>query len=258
MVPEKFNIQLKGILGVEFLKSQKATLKFKRNANEELIIGGMTIPFESHYTIKLPARQKVLVTLPIKNNELKTGYIRKIKAGHGIFLGEALVSPKNDFVKIFATNSTPEDTELTLPLVELEDFNIVNLEKQRFNKNDPFSEKTVAHAKRLCEIVKLLDIKHLNDEKKYNLLAVVNAFPYQFHLPTDKLGKTNVVSHKIKPSDEKVINIKQYRETQFHKEEVQKHVNSKGDSLYQTLDLHAGRFQSGIRRNRILHSDLSF
>ena len=101
----------------------------------------MAIPFETHTTIRLPARQKVLVTLPIKNNDFKTGFIRKIKAGPGIFLGEALVNPENGFVRVFAINLTSEDTELTLLPIELEDFNIVNLEKQSLNKNDPFSEK---------------------------------------------------------------------------------------------------------------------
>ena len=56
-------------------------------------------------------------------------------------MGEALVNPENGFVRVFAINSTSEDTELTLPPIELEGFNIVNLEKQSLNKNDPFSKK---------------------------------------------------------------------------------------------------------------------
>ena len=101
------------------MKSQEATLRFKRNSNGDLMIGGMSIPFETHTTIRLSARQKVLVTLPVKNNNLETGYIRKIQAGPGIFLGEVLVNSQNGFVKVFAINSTSEDTELTLPPVEI-------------------------------------------------------------------------------------------------------------------------------------------
>ena len=224
VVPGKFNIQSEGILGIEFLKSQEATLRFKRNSNGDLMIGGMSIPFETHTTIRLSARQKVLVTLPVKNNNLETGYIRKIQAGPGIFLGEVLVNSQNGFVKVFAINSTSEDTELTLPPVELEDFNFVNLEKQSLNKNDPSSEKTPAHAQRLCDIIKLLNIGHLNDEEKTYLLGIINTFPYQFHLPAEKLGNTNVITYEIRTTDEKIVNVKQYRQTQFHKEEALKHV----------------------------------
>ena len=92
-------------------------------------MGGVTVPFETHNNIKLPARHKVLVTLPVKRNELVSGYVQRIKAGPGIFLGEALVTPQNGKIKIFAMNATSEDIELTLPPIELEDFDILNTEK---------------------------------------------------------------------------------------------------------------------------------
>ena len=166
----------------------------------------MSIHFETNTTIRLSARQKVLVTFPVKNNNLETGYIRKIHAGPGIFL-EVLVNSQNGFFNVFAINSTSEDTELTLPPVELEYFNFINLEKQSSNKNDPSSEKTPVHAQRLCDIIKLLHISHLNDKEKTYLLT----FPHQFHLPTDKLGNTNVIGHKITITNEKIEIVKQYR-----------------------------------------------
>ena len=68
MIPARFQIQQKGVLGVDFFKSQEATPKFKRNSNGELIIGNTAFPFKNHTTIKLPARNKTLVTLPVKTN----------------------------------------------------------------------------------------------------------------------------------------------------------------------------------------------
>ena len=135
-----------------------------------------------------------------------------------------MVNSQSGFFKVFAINSTSEDTELTLPPVELEDLNFVNLEKQSLNINDPSSKKTPAHAQRLCDIIKLLNIGHLNDEEKTYLLGIINTFPYQFYLPADKLRNTNVIAHKITTNDEKIVNVKQYRQTQFHKEEALKHV----------------------------------
>ena len=223
IIPEKFQILQRGILGVEFLRSQEATLKFKRKSNGELIIGGITIPFAPH-TIRLPGRQKTLVSLPIKKTNLKTGYIRRIQAGPGIYIGESLVTPKNELVQLFVVNSNSENIELTLPPVELEDYDLVDLKRSSLNESDRFSEQEVAHAKRLCDIVKLLNLEKLNDEEKTSLLQIINAFPYQFHLPTDKLGCTSVVAHKIITTDEKAVYVRQYRQPQIHKEEIKNHV----------------------------------
>ena len=155
---------------------------------------------------------------------MKSGYIRNIQTGSGIYKGEALVTPKEGFVKIYAINSTPQNIELTIPIVELEEFEIIDHDKLSLNKNDPYCKKEAAHAKRMCEIVKLLNLEKLNDEEKLFLMQIMNQFPYQFHLPTDKLGSTNLVKHKIIMTAQKAINVKQYRYPHIHKEQVQNHV----------------------------------
>ena len=76
----------------------------------------------------------------------------------------------------------------------------------------------------MCDIVRLLQLNDLNNEEKGSLMQLINKFSYQFHLPTDKLGSTNVTTHKINTSDTKVVNVKQYRQTQFDKDEARKHV----------------------------------
>ena len=220
VVPARFQIQQKGILGVDFLKSQEATLKFKRNSNGELNTRNTAFPFENHTTIKLPARNKTLVTLLVKTNSLKTGYLKRIQAGTGVYIGEVLVTPKEGYIKIFSINSTPENIEVTLPPIELEEFDIIDHTKLSLNKTDPYSEKETAHAKRMCEIVKLLDFEKLNNEEKLKVMQIINHFPYRFHFPTDKLECANTVKHKIITTDEKVINVKQYRHPQIHKEKV--------------------------------------
>lgn len=224
LVSKEFRIDRDGILGIEFLRFQEATLKFKNNSNGELIIGKEIIPLTSHTTVTLPPRQKTLITLSTKETKLKSGYVKRIDVGPEIYIGEAIVTPKDGTVQLFAINSTPENIELTIPSLELEDYDVINLEKLSLNKVDPFSEKSVSHAKRMYQITKLLDLKKLNDEEKDSLLKLVYQFPYQFHLPTDKLGMTEVVSHKIVTTDEKVINVKQYRYPQIHKEEIRNQV----------------------------------
>lgn len=170
LVPENFKIRQKGILGVEFLRSQEATLKFKRNASGGLLLGGVNIPFENRTTIRLPARQKTLVTLPIKGDNQKSGYLPKIRVGPGIFLGEALVTPENGYIKVFAINTTSENTEITLPPTQLEEFDIIKPEKNRPNKDNPPLETKEARAKRMCDIARLLKLDGLNEEEKSSLL----------------------------------------------------------------------------------------
>ena len=57
-------------------------------------------------------------------------------------MGEALVTPKEGFVKIYAINSTPENIELIIPTVELEEFEIIDHDKLSLNKNDPYIERS--------------------------------------------------------------------------------------------------------------------
>ena len=226
LVPESFQVIQEGILGLEFLKSQSATISFSNSKGGELVLGDDIIPLESHTTIYLPPRTKQLITLPIRKTDLKTGYIKLIQAGPGVYLGNALVTPKNNTVKIFAINATPEQINLTLPPIELEDFEIISKQKNYLNKKKPFIDKDIAHARRICEIAKSLDLNTLNEEERTSLLSIFNQFPCQFHLSTDKLGHTDIVKHKIITTDEKSINVKQYRYPHIHKEEIQKQVSN--------------------------------
>ena len=89
-----------------------------------------------------------------------------------------------------------------------------------------FTAKHIVNAQRLCEIAKSLDLSKLNEEEKSNLLNIFNQFLYQFYLSANKLGHTDIVEHKIKTTEEKSINVKQYRYTYVHKEEIQKQVSN--------------------------------
>ena len=126
LVPEKFQVKQEGILGLEFLKTQNAIICFINNQKRELILENDIIPLESHTTLHLSPRTKQLITLTIRKTGLKTGYVKLIQAGPGVYLGNALVSPKKNNIKIFAINATTEKINLTLPPIELEDFEIIN------------------------------------------------------------------------------------------------------------------------------------
>ena len=72
----------------------------------------------------------------------------------------------------------------------------------------------------------MLDLDHLNEIEKSSILEVINKFVYQFYLPMDDLGSTNVTQHTIITTDEVPIKTKQYRYPLVHKDEINKQVDS--------------------------------
>ena len=83
-------------------------------------------------TILVPARTISDFYVRIKNSEQKEGFIPQLHLCNGVYLANAIVSNNNDkaYMKIFNTNTTPQ--KLTIPIVELIDFEEVpiNDEKQ--------------------------------------------------------------------------------------------------------------------------------
>ena len=99
VVDNDFPIKETGILGLSFLKKQEITLKFRDTLPDSLQFGkGETLSCASS-SHDLPPRTKVLITVPT-NSSNASGYVRRIDAGPGIFVGEALVSQENGFNKI--------------------------------------------------------------------------------------------------------------------------------------------------------------
>ncbi|KOC58850.1 hypothetical protein WH47_01712 [Habropoda laboriosa] len=122
VVPDNFSISQTGILGVSFLQKQKATLTFRENLPSvvEFEEESLSCTFSSH---DLPLRTKILIAVSTFS-KLKTGYVRQIDAGHGIFAGEVLASQRNNLVKLFVINSTFDHVTLTIPAIELESVDV--------------------------------------------------------------------------------------------------------------------------------------
>ena len=122
IVPETFPIKQQGILGMQFLKENGAILNLK---NGQLIFDNDSLPLLEYHTIHLPARTKKLIKIPISDASAKSGYLARIQAGPGVFLGECLATHKSDHAKVFAINSNPHDIVLTLAPVELEPCHVI-------------------------------------------------------------------------------------------------------------------------------------
>ena len=222
IVPNNFPISQDGILGMTFLRQQGATLSvagidIHLHSNELLSI--------NYKTICLPARAKTLVEIPLKESNLIEGYIRKIDAGPGIFIGETVVTRNCGTARCFATNCTTSDVQLTLAPVDLEECTVVPA-RARTGTHPPNSgDGQKERAKRFASLLKVLKLDYLDEKEKLNLFETIGDYLYQFHLPGDKLGATTIISHKIVTTDDKPVFNKNYRYPHVFRNEVGKQVN---------------------------------
>lgn len=90
IVDDAFPINGNGILGVPFLNSQ----------NAKLIVGDIEIPFKQTPNFDLPQRTRTFIRVPVENPEVKCGYVKRIDAGGGLYLGERLVEQIDGFAYI--------------------------------------------------------------------------------------------------------------------------------------------------------------
>lgn len=200
-----------GILGMPFLENQNAILKFGNNKSNSLQIGDGEFFLLSSSSFSLPPRTKTLIALPVKESGIKKGYVRRLTTEPGVYIGEALVTQQNGSAKLYAINTTPNHITVTIPPVELEAFTELSPSPRSSRTGNPNEDQSKADSCRLVQIAKVLGLDGLNEDEHASILEIIKEFPYQFHLPFDKLSSTNIIQHSIGTINEIPINTKQYR-----------------------------------------------
>lgn len=218
VVPNDFPIQQDGILGTEFLKTQKATIDYPRAS---LVINGTPYYFHNDEIITLPARTRKQVFVRVANPEIKYGYVPKLNAGPQVYLGNAVVSNHHGVAYLYAINSSGEDIELAIPTVKIYPFDELSQRKESIKIHSDSGKRE----DRIGKILRLLRLEHLNEEEKLNVTRLVTNHAERFQLPEERLGSTNTLKHRILTTDDRPINVKQYRYPQIHKEEIQRQVD---------------------------------
>lgn len=214
IVGDSFPIKQDGILSVPFLRSQ----------DPKLVVGDMEIAFSQHPCFELPPRTKKFIKVPVANKGIKEGYVRRVEAGEGIYSGECLAVQVDGYVEMPFVNSTETQGSLTMPPVELEPFLELNPMEQRVDCSDPSTDKDKAAAERICKLNELFACENLSSEEKLSIMSVLYEYPYQFHLPGDKLKSTKVLKHRIQTTDDEPVNVRQYRCPQLQKFEMKKQI----------------------------------
>jgi len=66
----------------------------------------------------------------------------------------------------------------------------------------------------------------LNKEEEQHVKTLINKYKDIFKLPNESLSVTNKITHKITTTDNQSINVKQYRFSPIHKEEINKQIST--------------------------------
>lgn len=221
VVRDNLSIPQGGILGMPFLKNSIINLKDNILNHEN---GNLILSVEQKGVIlKIQARTKKLVEIPIINSlKLKSGYLPLIPSGPGVYLGEALVTPKEGKVSVFCINTTSQDLELTIHPIKILDFEEIaagprTVKQLRINK-----EVKEVENERMEKLLKMINLDHLNKPERDELLRIIKIYNCQFHLPEDNLGCTKDVQHSIETVDDSPVNSKYSRYPEVHKEEIRK------------------------------------
>ena len=128
IIPNEVPIEHDGILGTEFFRNNNAKINY---AEKQLEINDKIYTFEMQETILVPARTISDFYVRIKNSEEKQGFIPQLHLCNGVYLGNAIVSTNKNkaYMKIFNKNTQPQ--KLTVPTVELIDFEEVPIHEEK-------------------------------------------------------------------------------------------------------------------------------
>lgn len=115
VVSKEFPIVQEGILGFDFLQDA-SKIDFEKKA---ITWQGIQFPFIQEETLILPARTRSTIYVRIANPEVSFGYVPRLRACEGVYLGEAMVTNRKGRALLQAVNSSERDVEFQIPTLEL-------------------------------------------------------------------------------------------------------------------------------------------
>ena len=103
-------------------------------AEKQLEINNEVHPFEAQETMLVLARTISDFYVRIKNSERKEEFVPQLHICNGVYLGKAIVSNNNDKAYMKKVNTNTQPQRLTIPSVELLDFEEVSINKKTINR----------------------------------------------------------------------------------------------------------------------------
>ena len=250
---DSFPLSGNGILGLEFLKREKAEISFHHDSivldrdpikpipfiysvpsvgKPVINVSTVSSNSESLSSSREPqplivrARSRQVIALDVTNPDITEGYLPLIETTRGVFVGRAAVTVLNGQCFVLAINSTEQDVKLKIPPQELTPYDVFDEESDGLDKII-FAEnnKNRKLEERLTEIKSKIGFDKLGPHRKQRVRSYLESFPHLFLLPGDKFPGTTLAKHQIPTVDDVPVFHKQYRYPPVHKEEVRRQIS---------------------------------
>ncbi|KYN38911.1 hypothetical protein ALC56_06910, partial [Trachymyrmex septentrionalis] len=154
LVGDEFPIPQDGI-GTDFFNQFKANVNYKTN---HLEWDDIRLPFESKEILTIPARANSQLYIQIPNPGLK-GYVPKLNLAEGVYLGNTLITVRDRKAYLWVINTTEEDYDVSLPTIQIFDFNELTDSKLNSNSNSNINSNSNSNSKLIqIQIVILIQV----------------------------------------------------------------------------------------------------
>lgn len=240
VVPNDFPIREDGIIGANFLAKNKAKLNWERNRLE--LNNGYIPFFEEREIYTIPPRCRQIISVEIRDTDLKTGYIPHLNITDGVYMGNAVVKNENGKAFMPVINTSEEEVDLYIPQLTLYEIERIQGTIDNIDANSTTKRTTKRRERtklklqkrqilnfheeeRYQKITELLQLDHLDQNELKEMELLIKGSLDRFHIPGDELTCTNVLEHEIRTVDENPIHTKQYRFPPALREEITKQVD---------------------------------
>lgn len=214
---KNLNCSTNGIIGIDFLTQYNGIINYElnqislKNENREIILN---LNSKNTNQIILSQRCETIYYLP--THEQEDCVIRGKEVCDGVFVANTICRPQDGKVPVRILNTRENDVYLNnfIPEIrKLSHYDICEL------NND---NVTVERAKNLF---KLLKLNYLNKEEQIEIENICAKFADIFHLPGDKLTKTNLYKQTIHLKENtSPIYVKPYRLPYSQQAEIHKQI----------------------------------
>ena len=122
--------------------------------------------------VKVPARKKKVVTIKVIATSLQEGYLPRIAAKEGIYMGEGIVSNNDNTCDVMVINSTEKDELIEIKPQEIHPF-------EYYTPFEDSAESEVEQVplkdaeQRFNKLQELIQQDHLNKEEKESISKIL-------------------------------------------------------------------------------------
>ena len=203
-----------GLLGTDHLKSTRSiinydTLKLEMTLYDE--------EFPLFYAYELEPRSRAVLTIGTNPTQLTEGIIDVPIEDPDIRIPPEINSISNNRTSIMAINQSEETKILILPHIEVTEPSQILIIQRISDKSTNCTEL----------LRKTIDLQHLTNNEREQLLKLIESFAEIFFLPGDKLESQVQHYHKICTKENaSPIYVKNYRFLEIHKNEVETQVHT--------------------------------